>query len=103
MKSQSEIRMDFTKARADADKIDRIAADIKTLSRGKLENSMNRIVAAWTGTNSKLFLKKEAQLQAEMDRTVRSLNDIADDIRRIARQVYDAELRAYEIATRRTS
>ena len=95
--------MDFAKARADADKIDQIASTLKTLSREKLENSMNNLAAAWTGTNSRLFLKKEGQLQTEMDQTVRNLNDIADDIRRIAQRVYEAEMRAYEIAMRRNS
>ena len=88
MKSRSQIKMNFAKARADADKIDRIAATMKTLSRRN---------------NSRLFLKKEGQLQRNIDQTVRSLNDIAADIRRIAQRVYEAEMRAYEIATRRNS
>ncbi len=103
MKSRSQIRMNFAKARADADKIDKIASTMKTLSRRNLENSMNDLAAAWTGNNSRLFLKKEGQLQKNIDQTVRSLNDIADDIRRIAQRVYEAEMRAYEIATRRKS
>ncbi len=103
MKSKAQIRMNFVKARADADKIDRIAAMMRKLSREKMENSMNNLAAAWTGTNSRLFLKKEGQLQTDIDQTVRNLNDIADDIRKIAQRVYDAEMRAYEIAIRRRS
>ena len=68
-----------------------------------MEISMNNLSAAWTGTNSRLFLKKEGQLQTDIDQTVRNLNDIADDIRKIAQRVYDAEMRAYEIAIRRRS
>ncbi len=103
MKSRSKIRMDFAKAKADADKIDRIASTMRNLSRRDLESSMNNLAAAWTGANSRLFLKKEEQLQRNMDQTVRELFDIAADIRRIARQVYEAEMRAYEIAIRRDS
>lgn len=103
MKSKSQIRMNFAKARADADKIDRIASTMKTLSKRNLENSINDLAAAWTGSNSRLFLQKEGQLQRNIDQTVRSLNDIADDIRRIAQRVYEAEMRAYEIAIRRKS
>ncbi len=103
MKSKTQIRMNFAKARADADKIDRIAWDMRTLSRGNLENSINDLAAAWTGTNSRLFLKKEGQLQNDMEQTVKNLKAIAEDIRWIAKQVYEAEMRAYEIATRRRS
>lgn len=103
MKSKTQIRMNFAKARADADKIDRIASAMRTLSRGKLEHSINDLAAAWTGANSRLFLKKEGQLQNDIEQTVRSLNGIAEDIRRIAKQVYEAEMRAYDIATRRRS
>ncbi len=103
MRSRSQIQMNFAKAKADADKIDRIAATLKTLSGKQMECSMNNLAAAWTGVNSRLFLKKEGQLQSDINQTVRSLNDIANDIRRIARRVYDAEMRAYEIAIRRKS
>lgn len=103
MKSRSQIRMNFAKARKDADKIDQIAASLKTLSKKQLEASMSNLAVAWTGTNSRLFLKKEGKLQGDMVQTARDLNDIADDIRRIAQRVYEAEMRAYEIATRRKS
>ncbi len=103
MKSIGQIRWDFTKARADAAEIDHIAETLRGLSATQMENSMNRLAGAWTGDNAKLFLRKEEQLKTDIRETARSLNDIADDIRRIARRVYEAEMRAYEIACRRNS
>ena len=49
----------------------------------------------------KAVFKKEGQLQNDIEQTARALNEIADDIRRIAQRVYDAEMRAYAIAARR--
>lgn len=103
MKSKSRIKMNFTKARNDAAKIDQVAANLRSLSRNQMNASINHLSTAWTGVNSRLFLKKEGQLQTDIEQTARVLNDIADDIRRIAQRVYDAEMQAYEIATRRRS
>ena len=100
MKSRSQIKMNFAKARVDACKIEKIALTMEALSRRNLQNSMNDLAAAWTGNNSRIFLRKEEQLQSDIAQTVRSLNDIAADI---AQRVYEAEMRAYEIATRRES
>lgn len=101
MKSKAWIRMDFAKARKEADRLDQIATQLRGLSKQKLEESMGRLASAWTGTNSRLFLQKEGQLQRDIDQTVKELNEIAADIRRIAQRIYDAEMRAYEIAARR--
>ena len=103
MKSSAQIKMNFAKAREDAARVDQIAATMRNLSRGKLESSMNNLSGTWTGNNSRQFLKKERQLQTDIEQTVRSLNDIADDIRIVAQRVYEAEMRAYQIATRRRS
>ena len=101
MKCKAWIRMDFAKARKEADRLDQIASQLKVLSKQKLEESMGRLASAWTGTNSRLFLQKEEHLQRDIDQTVKELNEIAADIRRIAQCIYDAEIRAYEIAARR--
>ena len=65
------------------------------------QTSINNLSSAWTGANARLFLRKEGQLQNDIEQTARALNEIADDIRRIAQRVYDAEMRAYAIAARR--
>lgn len=101
MKSKAWIRMDFAKAKREADRLDQIASQLSGLSKKKLEESMGRLASAWTGTNARLFLQKEGQLQRDIEQTVRELNEIAADIRRIAKRIYDAEMRAYEIAARR--
>lgn len=103
MKSKSRIRMNFEKARNDAARIDQVASSLRALSRNQLNASINNLSAAWTGANSRIFLRKEGQLKGDIEQTARALNEIADDIRRIAKRVHDAEMRAYEIATRRRS
>ena len=101
MKSKSRIKMNFAKARNDAAGIDQVAVNLRSLSRNQLNSSINNLSSAWTGANARLFLRKEGQLQNDIEQTARALNEIADDIRRIAQRVYDAEMRAYAIAARR--
>lgn len=103
MKSKSRIKMNFAKARNDAARLDQVAASLRSLSRNQLNSSINNLSAAWTGANSRLFLRKEGQLQTDIEQTARALNDVADDIRRIAQRVYEAEMRACAIVTNRKS
>lgn len=99
MKSITRIKMDFVKAKDDADKIDRIASEMKKLSRNKLDNSMSELASVWTGANSRMFLMKEQEFQRAIEKTAENLNDIADDIRKIAKRIYDAERQAYNIVS----
>lgn len=101
MKNESQIKIDFSRAYREAERLERIANKLKVLANGKMEQSMMNLSSIWTGTNSKDFLKKESQLKEDMIETAKRLNDVADDIRRIARRVYETETRAYEIASRR--
>lgn len=103
MKSKAQIKMDFQKARAEASRLEGIAEQLKLLANQKLEQSMMGLSSAWTGTNSRLFLQKESQLQRDIGDTAKTLYNVAADIRRIAQRVYDAEMRAYMIALHRRS
>lgn len=103
MKSKNQIKMDFSKAYAEAERLDRIADKLKTLATKKMEQSMMNLSYAWTGANSRLFLQKESQLQKNVEETAKEIYRVASDIRTIARRVYEAEMRAYEIAARRSS
>ena len=91
MKSKSRIKMNFAKARNDAAGIDQVAANLRSLSRNQLNSSINNLSSAWTGANARLFLRKEGQLQNDIEQTARALNEIADDIRRIAQRVHDTQ------------
>lgn len=103
MKNKSQIKMDFTRAYQEADQVERIADKLIRLANKKMEQSMMHLSSAWTGTNSRYFLDKESQLKEDMIKTARRLNHVAEDIRGIARRVYDAEMRAYEIASHRNT
>lgn len=103
MKSRYQIQMDFDRAYKEASRLDDIAVQLKALANKKMDDSMMKLSSAWTGTNSRFFLQKESGLKENILNTAKELAEVAADIRRIARRVYEAEQLAYSIAAHRSS
>lgn len=103
MKSKGQIQMDFRKASAEAERLECIADKLKAFSEKKMEESMRNLSYAWKGENSVFFLKKERQMQIDIAETAQELYRVVLDIRTTARQIYQAEMLAYEIADHRDS
>lgn len=103
MSSRSEIRFNFRQALNQADKLDAVADRLGNISKNSMEQSMQGLAAAWKGENAAAFLKKEDILKRDIKETAANIRDIADDIRRIAKRVYDAEMEALRIASERRS
>ncbi len=101
MATRQSIEFDFKKALAQADRIDGVADKLSNLSSRQFGATMQNLSANWKGENASGYLNKGVRLQNKMDSTVNELRNIAEDIRRIARTLYDAEMAALEIALRR--
>lgn len=103
MSSRTEIRFNFKQALSQADKLDSVAERLERVSAKSIENSMQVLTSAWKGNNASAFLKKETVLKGDIKATAANIHGIADDIRRIARRLYDAEMEALRIANKRRS
>lgn len=103
MKSSSEIRFDFQNAMDQAKKLDELANSIDRRVAGKLDETSQSVHAAWKGDSANRYIGKTQELRWQIQQTARTLRDTAEDIRRIARRIYEAEMRALEIAQRRDS
>ncbi|MDO5415632.1 MAG: WXG100 family type VII secretion target [Lachnospiraceae bacterium] len=103
MSTRSEIRFNFRQALAQADELDGVAERLERLSGKTMESSMQTLASAWKGQNATAFLRKEDILKGDVKKTAMEIHDIADDIRRIARRIYNAEMAALQIASRRES
>jgi|AATE01.1.fsa_nt_gi uncharacterized protein YukE len=102
MASRQTIEFDFKKALGQADKIDAIAERLNRLSGTEFGNTMQNLSAGWKGENASLYLTKGSHLQERMNSTAKELYTVSSEIRRIAKQVYDAEMAALAIALDRT-
>ena len=103
MSSRWEIRMDFQQAMNQARRLDEIADRLEKVAKKSMEQSMQNLASAWKGTNASAFLQKEDRLQEKIKKTADNVHAIADDIRSVARRVYEAEMAAWRIANERKS
>ncbi len=103
MKSSYEIRVDFQNAMEQAGKLDDLAANIDQRVVNKLDETAQSVHAAWKGDSATRYIGKTQELRQQIRQTARTLRDTAEDIRRAARRIYAAEMRALEIAQHRQS
>lgn len=103
MKTSSQIRFDFQNALSQAQKLEKLANQINRSIAADIEQNAQRLHSAWTGDSANRYIQKEAQLAAQTRQSAEELLRIASDIRRIARQVYNAEMQALQIAQQRSS
>lgn len=100
-RSLHSIEMDFSKAKRQASDLERIANNLRTLSDKQMEDTLRTLEHNWQGDNSVKYTGKGRQLEEKIRKTSKALEDIAEAIRDIAQNVYEAEMRAWEIAHNR--
>ena len=99
MSSLITIQMNFDRARKQADDLDRAAAKLESLANNDLEGVLGGIRRNWKGENADAYAAKGGKVKTDMQNLAKDLRKTAAVVRSIARTTYDAERRAYEIAT----
>lgn len=103
MASKRKIEIDFANANAQAKKLDELSGQLLTVADRKIEDILKGVSGNWNSQSADIYLKKGSILQSEMKGTAGQMHGIANDIREIARKIYEAEMRALERAKRRHS
>ena len=93
--------MNYREAIQQARDLDTLADKVRSTANDKVEQSMQVLSSGWKGNNATEFLRKYGQLKQQILDSAKELNAIADDIRRTAKIVYDAEMAALRIAQTR--
>ena len=101
-KSYYEIQMNFRNANQTADRLQTMSNKLKNLANERYYSSLRSISTSWKGENAERFLKKAEKVKNDMVRTSSDLTKAADAVRTIARNTYNAEMRAREIAMTRS-
>ncbi len=100
-RSLNSIRMDFAKALRQARELEEVAGNMRVLADNKMEGTLQSLGQNWTGENAQKYIGKARLLEEKISRTSDSIADAARVIREIAQVVYEAEMRAWEIAHNR--
>ena len=101
-KSKYTITLDYNKAIKQADELGSISAELINLAEKKYEQSIRKLSGSWKGDNAEAYISKAEQLKKQMLETARKLNNASEAVRTIAKNTYDTEMRALEIAEKRT-
>ena len=99
--TRAAIMFNFRKALQQADELDDIANSLSRMAKSEFEGTMQNISINWKGENARKYLAKGDRLQGDMYSTANSLHSIASDIRKVARKIYNAEIKALAIAEAR--
>ncbi|WP_432627719.1 WXG100 family type VII secretion target [Brotaphodocola sp.] len=97
-RSLSVIRMDFRKANQQAKDLDALAKRLKILLDRNLNETLDHVSQNWKGENSDRYVKKGRVIREHMRETASEISQVSNSIQEIAKAVYDAEMRAWEIA-----
>lgn len=101
MASRYQIQMDFNKAGQKAGELDDIADRLSKIAETDLPNILNGLGSDWKGDNADAYIRKGVGVGENMRETVKDLRNTAATIRKIAQNVYDAEMEALRIAEER--
>lgn len=96
MATLRQIFITFIDARAQADKLDECAQQLRT-ERGKLESSLQNLRSGWDGDAANQYYQKCMLLMQKLLRSAEELEQTANVIRQSAKAYYDAERRNLEI------
>lgn len=102
MKTLNQIKFDFQQANRQADALDEIAGRLDDLANKKVAAAREELPAYWEGVSAVAFQSKQMDLEEEIRSSATKLRGEADKVRKVAKIIYDAEMHAYDIATRRT-
>ena len=93
-KSSFEIRMEYNRAVTQANSLEQM----RNSAENDLRDCMSEIAGNWTGENARAYLQKVEKLSDSVRKTAERLKDTAEAIRKIARNTYNAEMQALELA-----
>jgi len=97
MRTQGKAQFDFELAQSQARRLTAIAEQIHRATRG-IEDSMEDLSCAWKGKPASVYLQKEGCLKDAIQKSAVHVQELADQIRRAAQGIYEAEMQAVQIA-----
>ncbi len=101
MKEKEEIYMDFKRAKEAAKELDEIVDQMSQVANYKLNSTMNELSASWDADEKRKFQEKEEAIKNSMNHNIQQMKTLANKIKNNARRIYEAELRAYEIMSKK--
>lgn len=96
------IEWNYIQAKRQAAKLEEQADRLGKLASNQLGGTLNNLSNNWKGESAGKYMRKGEQMKTEINSLARNLRQIASVIRSTAERTYWAEMRARELARKRT-
>lgn len=96
------IEMNFRQAKQQAARLENLASRLENLAKREMEETLQRLSGCWRGKGADAYMQKGHRLSEDILQTAGDLQRTAQTIRTTAKRTYDAEMRARELAEKRT-
>lgn len=96
--SLATIKINFSRAIHQADELESLSKKLKSLSESDMESALQSLNHAWTGEAAEQYLQKGRQLENKINKNAAQLQDVSRALRNAAQAIYNAEMKAWEIA-----
>lgn len=96
------IEINFRQAKQQAAQLEALASRLENLAKREMEESLQRLSGCWRGKSADAYMQKGHRLSEDILGTAKDLQKTAQTIRTAAKRTYDAEMRAKELAEKRT-
>lgn len=91
------IQLNYTRAINQANKLQNLAKDLRSIANRDLESAMSDLSNNWNGESAIAFLKKAQKAHSDIISNAKQLETTANAIRKSAENIRNSELRALEI------
>ena len=93
--------MDFQKAKKQAEKLEKIARDLRRLADNEIPSCMRAVSSNWKGENARIYVNKGGIVAENLRGTANGVAQAASTIRTIAQNTYNAEKASLDLARKR--
>ena len=93
-KTAFSIYMDYKKTMNQANELERVARDLKSLANSNFQSSISRLNSNWTGEAASAYIKKANKLKSDMENSANSISKTSSALKTIAITTYKAEMAA---------
>lgn len=97
------ISVDFEAAKREAANLEELASELDRLLRGSYQQVLQELSWGWQGESADAYRRKAEILQRQIGKTAHDIRTVAGNIRNSAQKVYEAEMRAKQLAKDRGS
>ena len=96
-----QLNVDFQRVLLQAQQIEELAEMLYRACGGSLEEALGAVSQAWSGDCADDFLRKGMRFHSKIEKTAKDLRQTAAVVRAAAKQLYEIEQQAEQLAASR--